>query len=72
MFGDDAVGVSGIGSGRATGVLRKLTIPLGCVLLLLWPDAQIRYAMRRRVARPYLMDCVYVCVLVVLLGRAGR
>ena len=52
MFGDDAAGVSGTGSGQATDVLRKLTMPLGCVPLLLRPDAQIRYAMRRRVARP--------------------
>ena len=62
MFGDVAVGVSGIGSGLATRVLRKLTMPLGCVPVLLWPDAQIKNAMRRRVARPYIMDCVYVCL----------
>ena len=52
LFGDDVVRVSGTGSGRATDVLRKPTMPLGCVPLLLRPDAQIRYAMRRRVARP--------------------
>ena len=62
MFGEVTVGVSGIGSGRATGVLRKLTMPLGCVPLLLRPDAQVKYAMRCRVARPYIMDCVYVCL----------
>ena len=62
MFGEVAVGVGGIGSGRATGVRRKLTMSLGCVPVLLRPDAHIKYAMRRRVARPYIMDCVYVCL----------
>ena len=62
MFAAVVVGVGGIRSGRATGVHRKLTMPLGCVPLLLRPDAQIKYAMRRRVARPYIMDCVYVCL----------
>ena len=52
MFGDEVVGVSGTGSGRAADVHKKLTMPLECVPLSLRPDAQIRYAMRRRVARP--------------------
>ena len=62
MFEAVVVGVGGIRSGRATGVRRKLTMPLGCVPVLLRPEAQIKYAMRRRVARPYMMDCVYVCL----------
>ena len=62
MFEAVVVGVGGIRSGPATGVRRKLTMPLGCVPVLLRPDAQIKYVMRSRVARPYMMDCVYVCL----------
>ena len=35
---------------------------LECVPLPLRPDSQIRYAIRRRVAIPYIMDREYVCL----------
>ena len=72
MFAAVVVGVGGIRSGRATGVRRKLTMPLGCVPVLLRPEAQIKYAMRRRVARPYIIDCVCVFISSYSLGEQGN